>query len=247
METGDFFMELLLTLIGGLFILIGTLITFKIESEKFIDFTVATAFSVLMSLILFELIPEVTHHLELYEIFIYIIVGIIILKLLDLLVPHHSHDHKHDKKHHNTLNHIVIVSSFALCLHNIIEGMTIYAVSKNSLHSGILMIIGVGIHNIPMGMIIGAGIESKSKKIILSTIVSLSTFIGGLFMILFSNFLSSYTDILLAITLGMIIYITLFELLPKLVCSKHKKEIFKGSILGFIVFLITLLFGGHNH
>lgn len=240
-------MELLLTLLGGLFILLGTLITFKIKSDKFVDFTISTAFSVLMSLILFELIPEVSHHLNMLEIFIYVILGIFILKLLDILVPHHHHDHKHDKHHHNTLNHIVLVSSIALCLHNIIEGMSIYAVSKNSLHAGIIMVLGVGLHNIPMGMIIGAGIESKTKKVVLSTIASLSTLLGALLMILFNNLLNNYTDILLAITLGMIIYIALFELLPKLACSKHKKEILKGSIFGLIIFGITLLFGGHHH
>lgn len=240
MEIGDF-MELLLTLLSGLFIFIGTLITYKLRSDKFIDFTISTAFTVLFLLIIFSMVPEVTHHLKLYEVIACIFIGIIILKSLDVIIPHHDHDHKKDKHHKDTMNHIAMVSAFALCIHNIIEGMTIYTVCKSDLHMGIMMVLGVGLHNIPLGMVIGS--SNSKNKLVISLLVSLSTIIGAFIMMIFGV---SNTVILLAVTLGMIIYIALFELLPKLVCSKNKKEIVYGLVIGIVIVTVTLLLG-HQH
>ena len=51
--------------------------------------------------------------------------------------------------------------------------------------------------------------------------------------------------IFIAITLGMIIYIALFELLPKLICSKNKKEILYGFLTGLVIVALSLLL--HHH
>jgi len=169
-----------------------------------------------------------------------IIVGVVLLKILDRFIPEHD---GHEKEE---LNHIGLISSIALVLHNIIEGMAVYATVNNSLESGLLMCLGIGLHNIPLGMVITSTFykanNNKIKTWIIISLVSLSTFVGGLIMLLLSGTLVNelILGILLSITLGMLIYITIFELLPKIIEMKNKKNCIFGLLTGVILILITL-------
>ena len=168
---------LLLTLLVGLFILAGSFIGLNYKNnKKFTDFSISVAFGVIVSLILFEILPETYEVLNgqigiirtLVVIVILSLIGIVILKILDLFVPHHeheahhSHKHKNDKCHNEHLYHIGIVSSVAVIAHNLIEGMSLYLVSSTSLISGLLLCIGIGLHNIPMGLVISSTLTSSN-------------------------------------------------------------------------------------
>ncbi len=242
-------MGLIITLVLGIFIVIGALITFASKNNnKFVNFSISLAFSVMIMLIFVDLIPEVK------EIFIDeygsvkgiiysalgILLGIGILKLLDLFIPDHD---GHDKEE---LNHIGLISSIALVLHNIIEGMAVYTTVNNSLKSGILISIGVGLHNIPLGMVIASTFykanNDKRKTWLIIITVSLSTFLGGLIMMILSGILVNeiILGILLSITLGMLVYISVFELLPRILEMKNKKYSIAGILLGVLLIVITM-------
>lgn len=244
---------LILTLILGLFIIIGTIIGLKTKnSEKFVSFSISLAFGVMIGLSFLELLPEAIEHLEksYFILIIFTIIGIIILKFLHHFIPHHAHDEgkKHSQKEHREhLNHIGIISSIALILHNIIEGMAIFGTTTNSISAGILVGIGVGLHNIPMGIIIGSTLENK-HPIIMSFLISISTFLGGLIMFLLGGWINQdfILGILLSITLGMILYIALAELLEQIINTKNKKETIYGLILGILILIISTQIGHHH-
>ncbi len=142
------FVALLLTLLVGLFILIGSLcgLYFK-NNNKFTDFSISIAFGVIVGLIILEILPESFEILSnevgvfrsIFSILILILIGIIILKILDIFVPHHEHEmhhhhsHKNEKCHNEHLYHIGIVSSVAIVIHNLIEGMSLYLVSSGNI------------------------------------------------------------------------------------------------------------------
>lgn len=255
---------LFLTLALGLFILLGTLIVFITKNnEKFVSFSLALAFGVMTSLSLLELFPESYEHLEetmkvwtIPILFIFVFLGIVILKLLDHFVPHHADDegHHHSKKEHmEHLYHIGIVSSIALVLHNIIEGMAVFGSASASISLGIFVSLGVGLHNIPMGIVIASTFykssNDKKRTILISFLISISTFLGGLIMFLLKNiaFNEYILGILLSITLGMIIYIALFELLEQMIHTKNKRETVIGILSGILILFISTLLGGHHH
>jgi len=223
------FVALLLTLVVGMFILLGSFIGLNYkDNRKFTDFSISVAFGVIISLILFEILPETFEVLNgeigivrtIFVIIILSLIGITLLKLLDLFVPHHEHEahHKHqhsgDKCHNDHLYHIGIMSSIGVIAHNIIEGMSLYLVSSTSLISGILLCVGIGLHNIPMGLVISSTLTSsnfsKNKILKISLIVSISTFIGGLLMFMIGGVSELIEGILLGLTLGMLIYICIF-------------------------------------
>lgn len=244
---------LVFTLLLGLFILIGTGIVFLTKNnDKFVQFSLSMALGVMVTLIGIDLLPEVieimsnefNNIISIFMILIFVLIGLMGLKILDKFIPEHDEDGELDS---DNLHHIGIVSSIALVLHNVIEGMAIYSTFVSSFKLGLMISIGVGLHNIPLGMVIASTFykynNNKKKTTIISLLISLSTFLGGLIMYLLSSFISELLlGILLSITLGMVLYIVIFELLPHVIENKYKKESIMGCLVGIGLMLLSLLF-----
>lgn len=243
---------LILTLIVGLFFLIGGVISKKIKNkEKLNIFSVSLAFIIMLNLIFFDLMPEVIELLEDYKtitriilIIVFVILGILLLKILDFFIPDHHHDHHDNEKnideHISHEHHIGTLTMISLTLHNILEGFTIYSLSLNDIKVGLLICLSVALHNIPLGMQIFSGVDTKKQKglIILLTISSL---IGGLLYLLIGEVSPLVEGIITCITLGMIIYIAIFELLPEMKHHIKEKESIFGLLVGLIIVVISLL------
>lgn len=244
-------MALLITLIVGLFTFIGSLIIFFTKNnKKIVDFSISIGFGVLFALIILELIPETLELIQtkfmvvgsILAVLILAGAGIFALKILDKFVP------DHDGSKSNTLIHIGIMTSVALVIHNLLEGMAIYTSLSSSLKFGSMLGLGVALHNIPLGMSITSlfyknGKDNK-KAILVSMLVSLSTFVGGLITFVFAGAILAdfYRGVILAITLGMLLYIVLFELLPHMVENKNKKSTILGMIIGMTLLILSTLF-----
>lgn len=254
------FISLLLTLFVGIFILIGSLCGINYKSnKKLTDFSISMAFGVIIFLIIFSLVPETFEVLHeevdatrtILAMILLTLIGIIILKVLDLFIPHHdheshhNHEHKNNKCHNEHLHHIGIVSSVAIIIHNIIEGMSLYLVSSKSLLSGLLLCLGIGLHNIPMGLVIAttliAANYTKEQTLKLSLIVSISTFIGGIIMFMIGGVNSMVEGVLLGLTIGMLIYILIFELYEQIQNMKDKRIVRIGITMGSILIILSII------
>ena len=152
------YIGLLVTLLLGVFILIGSLIAFLSKKRgRVIDFSLGLAISVIVMLIVLDLIPEIIENLKLTYIWVFIIgsiIGYLILKTLDNFIPDHEDNKMTNNELKNNLAHIGIVSSIALVLHNIIEGMAVFQAVESNISTGLMLSIGVGFHNLPLGMVI---------------------------------------------------------------------------------------------
>ena len=240
---------LLTTLLLGLFILIGSLIAFIIKKkQKIVDFSIGFAFGIMIMLIISDLVPEIIAVLSLKYIFIFIIftfLGFIILKLLDNFIPDHDDNKMTSTELKGNLIHIGIVISLALVLHNIIEGMVVYSTIVNKTELGLILTLGVGFHNIPLGMIVASSFyqvsENRYKTMLIIFLISLSSFLGGMIMFFTGVTVLNtlFLGILLSITLGMLIYISVDELLPRIRKSKNKRESYIGITFGLIILLIA--------
>lgn len=251
---------LLITLLVGLFILVGAILGNILKNnKKFIDISIGLALGVMILLLILDIIPEAYELLsdsidyKLVTIAILLISGLfgfLGLKLLDSFVPHHEHEslhhhhHKNDKCHNEHLEHVGILASIAVIIHNIIEGMTLYVTTVQDFKSGILLCIAIGLHNIPLGIIISTTLQSKKEIIINSIVLSLSTFVGGLIVFFVSDIVSNgLVGILLSITFGMLSYIIILELLPQIIYNKNKKYNIFGIVLGVLIIIISSLLG----
>ena len=243
---------LILTLIAGLFFLVGGLISLKVKNkDKLNAFSVALALSIIINLLFHELIPEIFELLESYNllfkillIFIFGILGILILKILDFFIPDHHHDHQDneiDKKEHlSHMKHIGTLTLISLLLHNLLEGFAIAGMAVNSFRMGFMVCLSVALHNIPLGTHIFSSIDIQKNKLLVASL-TLSSLIGGVIFVLIGNISNLVLAIISIITLGMLIYISLIELLPELWHKRTKKETIIGLLVGIIIIIISML------
>lgn len=235
----------LVNLIVGAFFLVGAFFALvNKDNKKLISFSTALAFIVLIILLFVDIFPETIELLNKKYLYmgIGIIVGVLILFILEKIVPHHNH-YEEIHHHDNHLKHIGLMTSVALIIHNVIEGMGVYTVVENDLKAGLIYAFSVGLHNIPFGIEITAMLKEKNNNktmYVYLFLLSISTFLGGLIIFFFSNIITDFIlGILLSVTIGMIIYLLIFELFVEL-----KENFNKYSIYGLITGLLLMLIGG---
>lgn len=235
-------MDILLVTFGvGLFFVIGTFISLVVKDKKnLISFSLGISFIVMIILVITDILPEC---LELFSDYKFLAIGggilivIGILMLLDKLVPHHHNHNAEDDYNH--LIHIGVMTSLAIIIHNVVEGIGLGLVVQTGLKAGLIYALGVGLHNLPFGIKISAMLASNKKKMwIYISLLTLSTFVGGVLVFIFKDMLSDFLlGSLLSVTIGMIIYIVLFELLTELKENFNKYAVM-GVFVGFILMII---------
>ncbi len=237
-------MTLLLTFILGLFLLLGAVIARTVrDNEKIEHYSIAIGFGALLMLACFDLIPELVESFDsdrAYVPVVFALAGFGLLKVLDVFIPDHAEND--DSKE---MIHIGLISAFAIIIHNVIEGMAVYGIAVASMRQGILLAFGVGLHNLPMGMLIYSTLrsEDRKKKYIVLFLACISTFLGGLAMAMMDGYMNGFViEILVAMTLGMIIYILAMELAPHMVRQGRKRESVTGMLAGAAVVLVAMIF-----
>ena len=235
----------LITFIAGISTCIGVLPTYLNNKYKdsIITFSLAFASSIMITISFISLIPESLHYLKEINIFsilyvlIFINIGIIISTFIDK---------KLDKRiNNNSLLKTGIFGIIAIILHNIPEGITTFITTSNDLKIGISMAIAITLHNIPEGISIAVPIyystKSHKKAFIYTFISGFSELFGGIIGYIFlSKYINNYImSMILSITSGIMIQISVYELLPN--AFKYKNNItYIGLFLGFIVMSICI-------
>ena len=245
-------LALFITFLLGFFIIIGVIIAFFLKKQKkVLDFIFAFALSILTMLILVDLLGHTIEHLGIKHIYLFILftcLGLLIFKIIDDFVPEHEDAKMTKNEEKKNIVHIGVLATIALIIHNFVEGMAIYLTSANDINLGIMMALGVGLHNIPLGIIITTTLNSdKNTGKYLFCIISLfiSSFLGGLLLYLLN--INTVSDIvigsLLALTIGMLLYIIILELYPKVKKTTNKKITIIGLVTGVIIALIGMFIG----
>lgn len=145
------------TLIGLFFGTFGTTlggiigITFKNTSNKFLSFILSLASGLMTSIICFDLIPEALEISDLSIIIIGIIFGIIMMIVCDILVQKKFNTNVRYSKSTNSLLKTGIIVSIGLALHNFPEGLAIGSGFGASLKLGYSLAIAIALHDIPEG------------------------------------------------------------------------------------------------
>ncbi len=152
-------MEILKTTLLGLFFgtfgttLGGILgVVIKKQSNKFLSFILALASGLMMAVICFDLIPEALEISNILEVIIGVILGIIVMIFCDLLV-----DKKFSGKVqvHNKQSKLLktgMIVSIGLAIHNFPEGLAIGSGFESSLKLGLSLAIAICLHDVPEGI-----------------------------------------------------------------------------------------------
>ena len=231
---------LLLTFFSGLFYLIGLIVYKFVKHKKELTIAaIACAFIVIIGLIIFDLLPEIIE-LKNWTLFIFVILGFCLLFLIDKLIPHHHHHHHENdeatKEHKQRLEHVSTITILALTMHNLIEGMALYSISIDNFKNGLLMFLGIGLHNLPFGFQI-AGFKNK----LLIFLLVVSAFLGGSVVFLFGTVDELLQGIILSLSLGMLLHILIFELFKEVKENIKQISTLYGIIIGILILVIINL------
>lgn len=236
---------LLIMFLISLTMFIGTFLVFLINNkkEKILGALLGFSSGIIVSLLVFDIFAEVIEETSILMLIILTILGYIISKGLDKLIPEH-HEHKKDKTSKNKhILHVGIITLIGIVLHNLTEGIATYTVIQTNSKIFIPFIVGIAIHNIPLGIALSSPIyysTSNKKKTLLYTLIAvLSTMVGGLIGMMCNDFFTKFNlpIYILGITSGMLTYVVTNELLPS--AKKYNKRYIYSILIG-IIFMILI-------
>lgn len=146
------------TLIGLFFGTFGTTlggilgVMIKSHSNKFLSFILSFASGLMMAVICFDLVPEAIGISSIFNVVIGIVIGIIAMLFCDLLVQRKFNTKKVFKKESNTLLKTGIIVSIGLAIHNFPEGLAIGSGLEASMKLGLSLALAICLHDIPEGI-----------------------------------------------------------------------------------------------
>lgn len=252
MDNQTIIIAFLLTLFAGLSTGIGSLIALvaKRTNTNFLSFALGLSAGVMIYVSFMEMLPKSLEMLEgqfgektgnLYAI-LALFGGIALIALIDFLVPkssnpHEMHGVEEMKPKNSRLKHTGLITAITIAIHNFPEGIATFMTALNSLELAIPITVAIAIHNIPEGIAVAVPIYhatgSRKKAFWLSFASGLAEPIGAVIAYLFLlRFWNPVLDaLILAFVAGVMIFISLDELLPS--AEKYGKH--HHSIIGLVV------------
>jgi ZIP family zinc transporter len=185
--------------------------------------------------------------------------GVLLIALIDKLVPEVENPHiardKEDIKNlqednlgeKNELLRMGIFSALAIAIHNFPEGLATFASALSDPTLGISIAIAVAIHNIPEGISVSVPVYhatgDRKKAFIYSFLSGVAEPLGAILgYFVFRSLFSDLTfGILFAVVAGIMVFISIDELLPT--SRKYGKghQVIYGFVAGMAVMALSLL------
>ncbi len=250
----------LLTLIAGLSTGFGSLISLiaKRTNTTFLSFSLGFSAGVMIYVSFMEMIPksidlfvnEFGEKTGILYMLLGLFGGIAIIALIDFMVPKASNPHEiqgvEDMNKNHRLKHTGIITAITIAIHNFPEGIATFMSALNSLEVAIPITVAIAIHNIPEGIAVAVPIYhatgSKKKAFWLSFASGLAEPVGALiaFFFLLPFWSPTLDGFILSAIAGVMIFISLDELLPTAEkYGKHHHSII-GMVLGMLIMGVSL-------
>ncbi len=201
-------------------------------------------------------------------------VGALFMFLLDFYIPHirfgekeiHALDaitspdqanhHIHRYGHKQTPSRIVdrkllntgMLLAVGITLHNLPEGIAVGAGYMHTPQFGIFIAFAIMLHNIPEGIATALPLYqsgmSKEKAFAVALLSGLAEPVGAMFAVIFLDSFRPMVPFSLALAGGVMMFITLDELIPTAREYGHQHTTALGIIVGsMFVFILSALFG----
>ncbi len=170
--------------------------------------------------------------------------GVAFIALIDLVIPSAENPHQprgveqiEKPQDSSKLKRMGLLTAVAIAIHNFPEGIATFATAYEEPSLGLAIAIAVAIHNIPEGVAVSVPIYyatgSRRKAFWYSLLSGLAEPLGGIlaFLLLRPLISDSLMGVVLASVAGIMVYISVDELLPA--AREYGRE--HVSIVGFVV------------
>ena len=234
------FYIMLISVLGPL---IGSAIgVLKLPSFGYICSMLCFAAGVMLAISFLELIPQ---SLELSSVLLCavgVISGSLVMYVLDRLVPH-LHPRLCEQEHGCNLERTSVYLILGMFLHNFPEGMAIAIGTVTDMRVSLVIALAIAIHGIPEGVCTSApyfhATGARTKAFLLSSTTA-APILAGFFVAryVFRDMPQQLLGFIVAGTAGLMIYITVDELIPSGCAGNSHHTIF--ALMAGIVLVIFL-------
>ncbi|MDR0682217.1 MAG: zinc transporter ZupT [Dysgonamonadaceae bacterium] len=250
----------LLTAIAGLSTGIGSLIALlaRKTNKNFLSFSLGFSAGIMLYVSFMEMMPQGLSELSgvygdklgTFYLILAFFSGIIFINLIDFLIPKQINPHEvHGVEEMNDpgqLKRTGILVAISIAVHNFPEGIATFTSALASLDVAIPITVAIAIHNIPEGIAVAVPIYhstgNRKKAFWYSFLSGLAEPTGALlgFFFLMKFWNPSLNGLILAAVSGIMVFISLDELLPGAEkYGKHHLSI-TGVVLGMAVMAFSL-------
>ena len=266
MDSENLIFALGLTVFAGLSTGVGSIMAFlaKKFNPKFLAGSLGFSAGVMIYVSLVEIFVKAKDSLVLYfgtrSGYLYTVIaffaGIALIAVIDKLIPSFENPHEirnidsgnsGEKTSNHKLMRMGIFSAIAIAVHNFPEGLATFLAALSDPTLGISIAVAVAIHNIPEGVAVSVPVyfatKSKKKAFWLSFLSGLAEPVGALigFFLLKSIINDATFGVIFAGVAGIMVYISLDELLPTAEEYGEHHIAIGGLIAGMLIMAISLL------
>jgi ZIP family zinc transporter len=280
-------LAILLTTLAGLSTSIGSAIAFFMRTPNFSYLSVTLGFSagVMIYISFTDLLGTAIQHVGFLTANIAFFIGILIIAVVDMIVPHeyeeeretgiHSDSTEIEQQNNSDSNSISfrprrrrlgygtaqfappsksvlkrsgVLLALGIAIHNLPEGMATFStVASGHINLGIMVAIAIGLHNIPEGIAVSIPIAyatgSRRQGFIYSFLSGIAEPVGALiaYVILLPFLTPTLLLSLLAFAAGVMIYVSLDEILPLAHQYGKGHLVLIGLVSGMLIMAFSLL------
>jgi len=258
----DVILAFFLTLVAGLSTGIGSVIALfsKTTNTKFLSTSLGFSAGVMIYVSMVEIFSEAKISLSAFLgqktgtliTFVAFIGGMLLIGLIDKLVPEDTNPHEIHKTNggqkgeKTKLMRTGLFTAFAVGIHNFPEGLATFVSALQSPSVAIPIVVAIAIHNIPEGIAVSVPIYyatgNKKKAFWLSFASGLSEPVGAVigYLILLPFMSEIVYGILFAVVAGIMVFISLDELLPSARAYGYHHLSIYGMVAGMAVMAVSL-------
>lgn len=245
-------LALLLTLVAGLSTGIGGAIAYFIRKPKkiYLSFSLGLSAGVMIYISFMELlvgsIESVGQEMALLSFF----GGVVLIAVIDLTIPETENPHEFKSESSdvdNNLTHAGVLTALAIAIHNFPEGMATFGTALADIRLGVIIAIAIAIHNIPEGISVSVpffySTGDRKKAFMYSLLSGLAEPAGALvaYLLLMPFLTHAVLAYLLAFVAGIMVYISLDELLPLAHGYGKSHIVIIGLFLGMLIMAVSLM------
>lgn len=266
MEINNISLAFVLTILAGLSTGIGSLIALlaKRTNTAFLSFALGFSAGVMIYVSMVELFAEaqkagvsVWGKSGLWAVTGAFFAGMILIAIIDRLVP--SYENPHEPRRVEELSdpaaqvsntkllRIGSMAAIAIAIHNFPEGLATFVSVLHDPSVGVAIAIAIAIHNIPEGIAVAVPVYyatgDRKKAFLYSFFSGLSEPLGALigYLILLPFISEALFALLFASVAGIMVFISLDELLPAAREYGEAHHSVYGIIAGMMVMAVSLL------
>ena len=245
-----------LTIIAGLSTGIGSAIAYFIKKPRMIYLSFSLGFSagVMIYVSFVELLPQALENVgEILGISAFFI-GVIFIGVIDMIIPKEKNPHHFKLSSEDigvrkdaVLMRTGLFTALAIGIHNFPEGLATFGAALSDVKLGVVIALAIAIHNIPEGISVSVPIfyatGNKKKAFFYSFLSGIAEPVGAAvgFLILLPFLSDAVIVCLMAFVAGIMVYISLDELLPVAHRYGHSHTVIIGIVLGMFIMALSLL------